>query len=71
MIGGMKRLAAAAAPMMTFAPFGTSAKADESSDPNVIVNAISNCVSGQKTVRAVFNPDIESLPRTLLLGDDL
>jgi hypothetical protein len=61
MIGGMKRLAAAAAPMIRFAPFGTSSKADESSDPNVIVNAISNCVTGEKAVRAVFNPDIEAL----------
>jgi hypothetical protein len=59
MISSAKR--AAAAPRVTFARFGASAKADESSDADVILKTMSNCVTGQKSITAAVSTDNAAL----------
>lgn len=58
-ISGMKRLAAGAALSVALASFGGGASADESTDANAILKAMSEYVTSQKSITAAFNTDIE------------
>jgi len=59
MISIMKRVAAAAALSAALASVGASARAEEGGDANVILKAMSDYVTSQKSITAAFNTDIE------------
>jgi len=61
MFSRMKRFAAMAASSVALASFGVGARADESSDANAILKAMSDYVTSQKSITAAFNTDIEAV----------